>query len=119
MEGNFTFHGFVKILVNITEDCNNTTLHYTDLDIMNGTTVRDLEGNVFPIKNTYSVDDKQFFIIMTDDPLKKDMQLEIEMKFIGQISDNLQGFYRSSYEDGSGEKRYFVSLCYFMFIVFE
>lgn len=119
VEGNFTFHGFVKILVNITEDCNNITLHSTDLDIMNGTTVRDLEGNVFPIKNTYSVDEKQFFIIMTDDPLKKGMQLEIEMKFIGQISDNLQGFYRSSYEDGSGKKRYFVSFCYLMFIVFE
>lgn len=112
VEGNFTFRGYVKILVNITGDCNNITLHSTDLDIMNGTTVKDLHGNVFAIKNTYTVEDKQFFIIMTDDPLKKDMQLEIEMNFIGQISDNLQGFYRSSYENGNGEKRYFGFLCF-------
>lgn len=106
VEGNFTFHGFVKILINITEDCGNITLHSTDLDIMNGTTVRDLKGNVFPVKNTYTVEDKQFFIILTDDPLEKDMQLEIEIEFIGQISDNLQGFYRSSYENGDGNKRF-------------
>ncbi|KAL5283636.1 hypothetical protein ACFFRR_006103 [Megaselia abdita] len=110
VEGNFTFHGFVRILVNITEDCNNITLHATDLDIMSDkTTVKDLEGNVFPINNTRTVEDKQFFIIMTKNLLKKDMQLEIEMKFIGQISDNLQGFYRSSYENGSGEKRWIAS----------
>lgn len=97
VEGNFTFHGEVKILINIMEDCNNITLHSTDLDILNGTTIQDLSGNVFPIKTTYFVEEKQFFVIMMNDLLKKDMQLEINMKFIGQIADNLQGFYRSSY----------------------
>lgn len=116
-EGNFTFHGLVKILVNITVDCNNITMHAVDLDIMNGTTVKDLKGNVLTLKNTYTVEDKQFFIIMTDDPLKRDMQLEIEMKFIGQISDNLQGFYRSSYENANGEKRYFVLFYTFVLMV--
>lgn len=114
-EGNFTFHGFVKIVINITEDCNNITLHATDLDIMNGTTVKDLNGNVFSIKNTFTVEDKQFFIILTDDPLKKDMQLEIDMEFIGQISDNLQGFYRSSYENGNSKR--FVGSFLFFFIM--
>lgn len=103
-EGNFTFHGEVKIRINVTEDCHNITLHSTDLDILNGTTVKDLSGNVFPIKSTYFVEDKQFFIIMIDDLLKKDMQLEMGMKFIGQIADNLQGFYRSSYEKGNSKR---------------
>ena len=50
--------------------------------------------------------------------LDKDLQVNsicrLDIKFSGVLSDNLAGFYRSSYETSTGEKR--LLFCYSVFL---
>ncbi|XP_055381285.1 puromycin-sensitive aminopeptidase-like protein isoform X2 [Condylostylus longicornis] len=107
-DGIFTFSGEEIIHVKIIEDCTNITLHSTELNILqNNLTVRriytmDQESYVpfikIDIKKQYSIIEKQFYVIEFNHVLKKNSEYEIFIKFNGQISDYLQGLYKSSYE---------------------
>ncbi|XP_024875821.1 aminopeptidase N isoform X2 [Temnothorax curvispinosus] len=106
-EGNFTFHGEVKILVNVTKDTNNVTLHAVDMKIDEGfTSIRELsvksnKTKVIEIVEQRNDTDRQFHVIRTSNTLKKGKQYVVHLKFIGHLNDYLQGFYRSSYTVGN------------------
>ncbi|XP_071631576.1 aminopeptidase N-like [Temnothorax longispinosus] len=107
-EGNFTFHGEVKILVNVTEDTNNVTLHAFCIKIdENFTHIVKYSANnknnktVIKIAEQKNDIDKQFHVIKTSNTLKKGNKYVVHLKFIGYLNDNLQGFYRSSYMVGN------------------
>ncbi|XP_018306529.1 aminopeptidase N isoform X2 [Mycetomoellerius zeteki] len=106
-EGNFTFHGEVKILINVTLDTNNVTLHAVDMNIDEDfTTVREysIKSNktkLIGIAEQRNDTDRQFHVIRTSNTLKKDKQYVVHLKFIGHLNDYLQGFYRSSYTVGN------------------
>ncbi|XP_025986451.2 aminopeptidase N [Solenopsis invicta] len=106
-EGNFTFHGEVKILINVTMDTNNVTLHAVDMKIdENFTNIREQSDNKndkikIAIAEQKNDTDKQFYVIRTSDTLREGMQYVVHLKFIGQLNDDLRGFYRSSYMVGN------------------
>lgn len=102
-EGNFTFNGEVKILVNVTEKTKNITLHAVDLKIdEKATSVNEYNPTnrtkLLKIENQRNDTARQFFIIKTTEYLKPGKQYIVYLKFIGYLNDFLQGFYRSSYK---------------------
>lgn len=106
-EGNFTFNGEVSILVNVTEDTKNITLHATDMKIDEAaTTVREYGLSDNGTKSIGIVEqrndtERQFHVIKTSDTLKGGKQYVVYLKFVGNLNDYLEGFYRSSYTVGN------------------
>lgn len=106
-EGNFTFNGEVKILVNVTEDTNSVTLHAVDMNIDRGfTSVKEYsvisnKTKAIGIVEQRNDTDRQFHVIRTSDTLRRGRQYVVHLKFIGNLNDYLQGFYRSSYAVGN------------------
>ncbi|KAG5305888.1 AMPN Aminopeptidase, partial [Pseudoatta argentina] len=108
-KGNFTFHGEIKILVNVTNDTNNVTLHAVDIKIDESfTSIREYSSNnksnnkttVIRIMEQKNDTDRQFHVIRTS-KLKKGKQYIVHLKFTGYLNDDLHGFYRSSYTVGN------------------
>lgn len=99
----------MKILVNVIKDTNNVTLHAVDMKIDEGfTSVREYSANnksnktkVIGIVEQRNDTDRQFHVIRTSNTLKKGKQYVVHLKFIGQLNDDLNGFYRSSYMVGN------------------
>ena len=103
-ENNFTFNGEIKILINVTENTNNVTLHVNDIEIYTDSiALEDAKSgqNVSVLRVTNDTE-RQFFIIYTN--LEKDHQYNVKMNYVGHLNDRLKGFYRSSY-DVNGTKR--------------
>lgn len=106
---NFTFIGDVNIVFTVSEECDNITLHATDLQIS--------LVEVFHLNNTqkteerlkvtgYSTDlERQFFVVKMKQNFIQGNSYKIFLKFNGKLNDNLHGFYRSSYKLGN-ETRY-------------
>ncbi|XP_048262950.1 aminopeptidase N isoform X2 [Bombus terrestris] len=105
--GNFTFHGEVKILVNVTEDTENVTLHAVDMHINESfTNIKEYSEiekveKIIRIVEQRNDTERQFYVIRTSDTLKSGKQYVVHLKFVGYLNDHLQGFYRSSYTVGS------------------
>lgn len=111
---NFTFNGDIEIKIEITETCENVTLHsYTLQIVWNYSHIQKLDddGNVVEnvtIHNQYFVEDKQFLVLETSKELEQGSTYLVKLRFTGWIKDNLQGFYRSSYKVGT-ETRWLAS----------
>lgn len=102
--GNFTFEGDVRIQVNVTTNCKNITLHAIGLKFF--------EVNVWKIKNAnqtknhtqIEIDQQkimpadQLFVMIFSTELDANAIYEVNIKYNGTLNENLQGFYRSSYE---------------------
>lgn len=110
-DGNFTFNGEVDIWINITTICRNITLHALDLTIEpNDVNVRfiksendvvlDMEPSTLSIRKQYFVKEKQFYVIELLKDLLPGTIYQIHIKYKGKLNDQLQGFYRSSYNIG-------------------
>ncbi|CAL7935732.1 unnamed protein product [Xylocopa violacea] len=102
--GNFTFNGEVKILVNVTEDTRNVTLHAMDMNIDESFTYikeylpsSNVTEKAIGIVEQKNDTERQFYVIRTRDTLKMGKQYVVHLKYVGQLNDYLQGFYRSSY----------------------
>ena len=57
-----------------------------------------------PITNQYFVDEKQFLVLETGKDLEANSNYVVRLQFVGSIKDNLQGFYKSSYNVGTETK---------------
>lgn len=101
---NFTFEGSVAINIKCLEETNNVTVHINGIEVQKETVK--LEGDGVPKIKDFEHDEKrQFFIIKLDGSLNIGKYV-ISMKFRGTLNDQLVGFYRSSYETSTGEKRW-------------
>lgn len=93
----------VKILVNVTEDTRNITLHAVDMMIdLDFTNIKEYsatsnDSETIRITGQKNDTERQFHVIRTSDTLKKGKQYVLHLKFVGYLKDYLQGFYRSSY----------------------
>lgn len=104
-EGNFTFSGDVRIIVNVTKNCKNVTLHATALKmsevivrkIGNATQTDGSSGTEVEVSDKYAIDADQFYVIIFPNELESNNLYEISIKYTGVLNDMLQGFYRSSY----------------------
>lgn len=71
--------------------------------------IQKLDSNDQPIENVsiinqYFVEDKQFLVLETKRELEANISYLVRLKFVGAIKDNLQGFYKSSYNVGADTK---------------
>lgn len=107
---NFTFNGEVAIKINVLETCRNITLHSTSLVInWSFSKIQKLDENDKPTDNVsitgqHFVEEKQFFILETGKDLEANSTYVVRLQFVGSIKDNLQGFYKSSYNVGTETK---------------
>ena len=107
---NFTFNGEIAIKVHIVETCKNITLHSMSLIVnWSYSQIQKLDGDDQPIENVsivsqYFAEEKQFLVIETKNELEAGSFYVVKLKFVGAIKDNLQGFYKSSYNVGSETK---------------
>ncbi|XP_014220654.1 aminopeptidase N [Trichogramma pretiosum] len=106
--GNFTFDGEVKIVVNVTEDTYKVTLHAVDMRIDESfTSIKEyplVEGDTNKqIKVSRQLNDsaRQFHVIEARQQLKAGKQYLLHLKYVGNLNDYLQGFYRSSYVENN------------------
>lgn len=124
---NFTFAGEVRILLNVTEQCQNITLHAISLAIANSDVrVRRMHGDSLgspvsepiPIKTQYFLESKQFYVIELNETLANGSFYVLEIKYIGILNDMMQGFYRSSYPYGN-ETRWEFNLFWFYWYIWQ
>ncbi|XP_021919195.1 aminopeptidase N-like isoform X1 [Zootermopsis nevadensis] len=114
VEDNFTVSGEVWIRLKCLEAAQNITLNINDIEVNEGAVkVTQLHPkeiiNVQVIEHVYNTDAQTYSAIL-DQHLMPGVQYELYIKFLGQINDLLQGFYRSSYIDpGTGQKRWLAS----------
>lgn len=107
---NFTFNGETEIKIHIVENCMNVTLHSFSLQIVwSFSHIQKLDSNEKPtenvsITNQYFVEDKQFLVLETNKVLEANSFYLVKLRFVGAIKDNLQGFYKSSYNVGSNTR---------------
>jgi aminopeptidase N len=109
---NFTFRGETQIRLRILEDCDNITLHSVQLkihplDVKIYKLVEGEDDEEIVKRRQFTVDEKQFYVIELRETLLKDQIYLLRIKYVGQLNDYLQGFYRSSYTVGN-ETRYFI-----------
>ena len=105
---NFTIQGFVTITVDsFVEGATNITLHTKDITIDPASI--DLSepktGEKVEVDSIETVDELEFTVFHLKSGLKKDARYDLNMAFVSQLGDNLNGFYRSSYIDGNGEEK--------------
>lgn len=111
---NFTFNGEISIKILIAETCKNVTLHALTLKMnWNYSHIQKLDANDQPVENIsiasqYFVEEKQFLVLETSKELEANSIYVVRLKFTGSIKDNLQGFYKSSYNVGT-ETRWIAS----------
>nr|CAD7454245.1 unnamed protein product [Timema tahoe] len=100
VEGNFTFHGAVSIVLNVTQDTRNVTLHVNDIKVLQDTVEvveeRDTNGSV-AVQRISNDSARQFLVLHLAGVLTAGRQYTVRMRYIGNLNDALQGFYRSSY----------------------
>lgn len=101
---NFTFKGDVVVKIHVDQSCTNISIHSWTLKInRNHTSIKVLNENgevtdsEITVKNQYFIDEKQFLVIETNEVLEAGKIYLLKLKYVGQILDNLQGFYKSSY----------------------
>lgn len=123
LPGNFTFNGDVRITVNVTESCQNITLHANALRIGavrvwnigndTQTTSNDAQRThhtEMKLTRTFLRAPDQLLVIVFDTELQPNNIYKIHIQYSGVLNDMLQGFYRSSYEVNN-QTRY-VLICY-------
>lgn len=107
---NFTFSGEIEIKVQVTEACKNVTMHSASLKInWSFSRLQKLNDADQPMENVsiasqYFVEDKQFLVLETSKELEANAFYLVRLQFSGTIKDDLQGFYKSSYNVGSETK---------------
>ncbi|GLV42080.1 Suppressor of ER stress-induced death [Carabus blaptoides fortunei] len=107
-EGNFTLNGEVTITFNVTEDTNKIILNTNDIIIHEDSVkVTDLDGGDAQIlsvmEHQYDAE-KQLYTVVLDDMLVTGKLYDVTIKYIGNLNDLLQGFYRISYIDYGAKK---------------
>lgn len=59
--------------------------------------------------DTFYGENNDTFVIDIKDTVPENRTLQVQLKFISQLTDTLQGFYRTNYETNSGERRWLAS----------
>ena len=54
--------------------------------------------------------DREFYITKLSKGITKGNQYRISIDFVSALGDNLKGFYRSSFKNEDGEKRYYMNI---------
>ncbi|KAJ9271257.1 hypothetical protein DTO212C5_2607 [Paecilomyces variotii] len=101
----FTYEGTVIIDLDVVEDTNSISLNSNEIDI-HSTTVS-AGGAVVTSSPEVTYDqDAQTTTVKFKETIPAGSKAQIKQTFTGQLNDNMAGFYRSSYKDKNGQKKY-------------
>lgn len=103
LETNFTFQGTVEIRVKSIIDINEIVLHAGRLQIISHE-IRTKDGPVEKSERNH-VPQTERLIISLHKTIVKNEEFTIKIQFNGTLSDDMKGFYRSSYKDYQGKLR--------------
>lgn len=96
----FTFDGTVEIVLKINEYVNEIVLHKDNLNIIETSLLR---GSIdIEIIHEEYIEDTQTLHLRTGETLQMDETYILHFGFIGEINEEMAGFYRSSYQDVNG-----------------
>ncbi|XP_059089638.1 aminopeptidase N-like [Tigriopus californicus] len=101
---NFTIDGRVEVEAEVLQDTSTIKIHAKDMTILEDTVF--INGDASSILGFGNDIAREFFILYLGSPLLKGSQVQITINFIGNLNDQLAGFYRSQYTTPEGEVRY-------------
>ncbi|XP_008186165.1 aminopeptidase N isoform X2 [Acyrthosiphon pisum] len=100
LEDKFMFEGLATIFVTCIEATNTIVLHSNSLNIDNeSVSVIDTFGFLFPVNSTYSDPNKDLMYVSSTEKFKPGDKYVLTIPFSGNITDQLAGYYKSSYVD--------------------
>lgn len=100
----FKFYGRVKIALRCYRPTKNIILHLRDLSV-GDIKLTDSKQNHLKIARTVQHKKNQQYLIATDKELREKETYAIYLENNGTLSNNLEGFYKSSYKTKSGQVR--------------
>lgn len=102
----FRFTGKVSMLVVAVKDTDFVVFHSKELKLLSKSVYHvESQKPIEIIKDLEYVTHEQIYLKLTS-PLVAKQHYRLNVEFEGNLTDSLAGFYRSSYETRSGEKRY-------------
>ncbi|KAL7273583.1 Aminopeptidase 2 mitochondrial [Rhizina undulata] len=100
----FTFDGKVAIDLDVVEDSTSVAVNSLDIDI------KEVElkhgGNIQKPTETSYDKDIQTVTFKFKDTIPAGSKVTLTIKYVGDLNDNMAGFYRSSYKDQDGNTKY-------------
>lgn len=110
-EVDFTFKGTITISLDCKEATDKIVMHAYDIKIEDKSKVKVVKEGTTDLLAVKSIgpidtekDGKQFFTITMEQPLELDMKYDVTIEYMGNLNEELDGFYRSSYKEGEEEK---------------
>lgn len=104
--GNFTFTGRVTITIGVLENSTEITLHYRQLEIINVSLLRSTGGTIqFSVPFTKN-ETLEFLILKPTQRLTSGEVYQVAIDYIGELRNDDAGFYRSSYIDEFGTRKW-------------
>ncbi|EIE91503.1 hypothetical protein G6F46_002840 [Rhizopus delemar] len=104
----FEFYGQVKVNLDVVKDTNTIVLNTRDIKINSAflsVESLEIESKQAAIEITY--DEKKDLATMTfKDTVPADTKAVLDILFVGELNDQMAGFYRSSYKDADGNTQY-------------
>ena len=100
----FKFSGKVKILLQCVQPTKNVILHLRDLRVEDVKMV-DSKQNSLKIARRMEHKKNQQYLIAVEEELGKVETYELYLEFKGALSNNMEGFYKSSYKTKDGQER--------------
>jgi hypothetical protein len=102
------YNGTVKIYFECINLTNKIIFHARSLKILNETIeVLELNGKKLEISKVAYEINTEFFIIELNNSLQINKNYSVFLNYYGNLKQDMAGFFRSSYIDSNGEKRYF------------
>uniref|UniRef100_A0A2S2QD74 Aminopeptidase N n=1 Tax=Sipha flava TaxID=143950 RepID=A0A2S2QD74_9HEMI len=100
LENKFTFEGVVDIKITCLKATNTVVLHSNNLNIdTKGVAVSDGGGKVVPVTGVGFVTKTELMHVKCAEKFKPGNEYVLTVPFMGNITDDLVGYYRSSYVD--------------------
>lgn len=103
--GNFTFDGFVNILIKVVEETNYISLHAKNLNISSIAVTLANTSSVAVVNETLN-EVTDILTLTLENFLAANTTFELGIRYVGILSDDMTGFYRSSYTDSNGNLRW-------------
>lgn len=104
---NITTNGTVTISLKAVQNTNEIIFHLHDIEILeDSVSVKSTKSDSSPLKissQEYLPGDK--YKISLKDSLQANKKYELHLEFTGVLNQQLQGFYRGSYNDAKGRER--------------
>ncbi|VVC39573.1 Hypothetical protein CINCED_3A003208 [Cinara cedri] len=100
LDDKFVFEGVVDIKIICSQDTDTVVLHSSNLNInTKGVVVANNDGKIFPVSSIEFISKNELMFVKSSEKLKSGGEYVLTIPFTGNITDDLVGYYKSSYLD--------------------